>query len=175
MVDADEAIRRSAHHLLGSQGATVETARDAHEAIALARQTPYSAALVDIRLPDLDGYETYQAAPRGPARRADHPDDGVRLGPVALDRQGPPGGPADGPLQALPRRPPDGGRRAGAPPPRRPPRPAPGAPPRIGHAQSGSRLAPDGVPPGGRPAPDRFDPGDAGGIRRPFEASRHES
>ena len=60
MVDADEAIRRSAHHLLGCQGATVETARDAHEAIALARQTPYSAALVDIRLPDLDGYETYR-------------------------------------------------------------------------------------------------------------------
>ena len=60
VVDADESIRRSAHHLLGCQGATVETARDAHEAIALARQTPYSAALVDIRLPDLDGYETYK-------------------------------------------------------------------------------------------------------------------
>jgi CheY-like chemotaxis protein len=60
VVDADETIRRSAHHLLGAQGATVETARDAHEAIALARQTPYSAALVDIRLPDLDGFETYK-------------------------------------------------------------------------------------------------------------------
>ena len=60
VVDADEAIRRSAHHLLGCQGATVETARDAHEAIALMRQTPYSAALVDIRLPDLDGYEAYK-------------------------------------------------------------------------------------------------------------------
>jgi CheY-like chemotaxis protein/PAS domain-containing protein len=60
VVDADEAIRKSAHHLLGSQGATVETARDAHEAIALARQTPYSAALVDIRLPDLDGFETFK-------------------------------------------------------------------------------------------------------------------
>jgi len=59
VVDADETIRRSAHHLLGSQGATVETARDAHEAIALARQTPYAAALVDIRLPDLDGYATF--------------------------------------------------------------------------------------------------------------------
>ncbi|WP_422926228.1 response regulator [Singulisphaera sp. PoT] len=59
VVDADEAIRRSAHHLLGGEGATVETARDAHEAIALARQTPYSAALVDIRLPDLDGYATF--------------------------------------------------------------------------------------------------------------------
>jgi CheY-like chemotaxis protein len=60
VVDAEETIRKSAHHLLGAQGATVETARDAHEAIALARQTPYSAALVDIRLPDLDGFETYK-------------------------------------------------------------------------------------------------------------------
>ena len=59
MVDSDEAIRRSAHHLLGGQGAVVETARDGHEAIALMRQTPYSAALVDIRLPDLDGYEIF--------------------------------------------------------------------------------------------------------------------
>ncbi|MHB1557049.1 MAG: response regulator [Isosphaeraceae bacterium] len=59
VVDADESIRRSAHHLLGSQGASVETARDAHEAIALMRQAPYSTALVDIRLPDLDGFETY--------------------------------------------------------------------------------------------------------------------
>jgi CheY-like chemotaxis protein len=60
VVDADEAIRRSAHHLLGVQGAVVETARDAHEAIALMRQTPYSTALVDIRLPDLDGYEAFR-------------------------------------------------------------------------------------------------------------------
>jgi len=38
----------------------VETARDGHEAIALMRQSPYSAALVDIRLPDLDGYEIFR-------------------------------------------------------------------------------------------------------------------
>jgi DNA-binding response OmpR family regulator/GAF domain-containing protein len=60
VVDFDEAIRRSAHHLLGCQGASVETAHDAHEAIALMRQAPYSAALVDIRLPDLDGYEAFK-------------------------------------------------------------------------------------------------------------------
>jgi len=60
VVDADEAVRRSAHHLLGCQGASVETARDAHEAIALSRQTAYSTALVDIRLPDLDGYEAFK-------------------------------------------------------------------------------------------------------------------
>jgi CheY-like chemotaxis protein len=60
LVDADEAVRRSAHNLLGVQGASVETARDAHEAIALMRQAPYSAALVDIRLPDLNGYDTFK-------------------------------------------------------------------------------------------------------------------
>ena len=38
----------------------METAHDAHEAIALMRQTAYSAALVDIRLPDLDGYEAFK-------------------------------------------------------------------------------------------------------------------
>jgi CheY-like chemotaxis protein/PAS domain-containing protein len=59
VVDADESIRRAAHNLLGRQGAIVETAQSGFEAIALARQTSYSAALVDIRLPDLDGYETF--------------------------------------------------------------------------------------------------------------------
>ncbi|WP_435017257.1 response regulator [Tundrisphaera sp. TA3] len=58
VADADEAIRKAAHQLLGREGATVETARDAHEAIALARQTPYDAAMIDIRLPDMDGYQT---------------------------------------------------------------------------------------------------------------------
>ena len=60
VVDADEAIRRSAHQLLGMQGATVETARDAREAVAMARQEPYSAALADIRLPDMDGYAVFK-------------------------------------------------------------------------------------------------------------------
>ncbi|WP_165251083.1 response regulator [Paludisphaera soli] len=60
VVDADEAIRRSAHQLLGMQGAVVETARDAREAVALARQEAYSAALADIRLPDLDGYAIFK-------------------------------------------------------------------------------------------------------------------
>jgi len=60
VVDADESIRRSAHNLLGAHGAAVETARDANEALALARQTQYSAALVDIRLPDLDGYQAFK-------------------------------------------------------------------------------------------------------------------
>ncbi len=60
VVDADETIRRSALELLGGQGAAVETARDGHEAIAMMRQSHYAAAIVDIRLPDLDGFETYK-------------------------------------------------------------------------------------------------------------------
>jgi CheY-like chemotaxis protein len=60
VADADESVRKAAHQMLGRLGATVETARDAQEAVALARQTPYSTAVVDIRLPDLDGYETYK-------------------------------------------------------------------------------------------------------------------
>ena len=59
VVDTDEAIRRSAHHLLGVQGAVVETARDGHEALALVRQANYSVVLVDIRLPDMEGYEIF--------------------------------------------------------------------------------------------------------------------
>ena len=52
---------------------------------------------------------------RSQPERADHPDDGVRLRPLALDRQGAAAGAPDRPLQALPRRPPDRGRPAGAP------------------------------------------------------------
>ncbi len=60
VVDAEESVRRAAHTLLGRQGATVETAQNAHEAIALARQTSYSTALVDIRLPDMEGFDVYR-------------------------------------------------------------------------------------------------------------------
>ncbi len=60
VVDAEEAVRKAAHNLLGRLGATVETARDGYEALALARQSPYSVAMVDIRLPDLDGYEVFR-------------------------------------------------------------------------------------------------------------------
>ncbi len=60
VVDADHQIRSMAHQLLEEEGATVETARDAREATALARQSSYGAALVDIRLPDCDGYHLFK-------------------------------------------------------------------------------------------------------------------
>ena len=60
VADSEESIRRAAHSVLGHQGAIVETARDGLEAVTLARQTPYHAALTDIRLPDLNGYEVFK-------------------------------------------------------------------------------------------------------------------
>lgn len=60
VVDAEDSIRRAAHQMLDREGAVVETASTALGALALARQTPYSAALVDIRLPDMEGYEIYR-------------------------------------------------------------------------------------------------------------------
>jgi GAF domain-containing protein/PAS domain-containing protein len=59
VVDAEQTTRILAHEILDQLGATVETARDAHEAIALARQKRYALAMVDIRLPDLNGHETF--------------------------------------------------------------------------------------------------------------------
>jgi CheY-like chemotaxis protein len=58
-VDSEQTIRIVAHEILDQLGATVETARDANEAVALARQKRYSVAMVDIRLPDLNGHETF--------------------------------------------------------------------------------------------------------------------
>jgi CheY-like chemotaxis protein len=59
-VDGDDRIRRSAHALLGRYGCQVETARSGQEALAMARTGTYDAILMDIRLPDLSGYEAYR-------------------------------------------------------------------------------------------------------------------
>jgi DNA-binding NtrC family response regulator len=58
-VDAEPTIRITAHEILDQLGATVETARDANEALALARQKKYSLAMVDIRLPDMSGGDAF--------------------------------------------------------------------------------------------------------------------
>src|SRR5262249_20094351 len=62
VADNDDRVRRSAHGLLGRWGCVVETARDAQEAIAMARLGTYDYVLADIRLPDPErsGYEVYR-------------------------------------------------------------------------------------------------------------------
>jgi CheY-like chemotaxis protein/GAF domain-containing protein len=60
VVDCDDRIRRSAHGLLGRFGCQVETAKTGQEALAMARVGAYDAVLVDIRLPDMGGYEAYR-------------------------------------------------------------------------------------------------------------------
>jgi CheY-like chemotaxis protein/GAF domain-containing protein/PAS domain-containing protein len=59
VADGEESIRRSAHVLLGPEGALVETVQTGERALALARMTEYDVALADIRLSDMDGYAIY--------------------------------------------------------------------------------------------------------------------
>jgi CheY-like chemotaxis protein len=60
VADNDDRVRRSAHGLLGRWGCVVETARDGHEALTMARLSTYDAVVADIRLPDMSGYEAYR-------------------------------------------------------------------------------------------------------------------
>jgi CheY-like chemotaxis protein len=61
VADNEDRTRRSAHALLGRWGCIVETARDGREALTMARQNNYDVVLVDIRLPDMTGYDFYCA------------------------------------------------------------------------------------------------------------------
>lgn len=60
VADSDERMRLSAHSILGRWGCIVETARDGQEAVTMARLSQYDAVLVDIRLPDMGGYDAYR-------------------------------------------------------------------------------------------------------------------
>jgi len=60
VADADEMIRRSAHEILGKIGCIVETAHDGTEAALMARSHEYDVILVDIRLPDMSGYQCFR-------------------------------------------------------------------------------------------------------------------
>lgn len=59
VVDEDNSVRQAAHELLGRNGCEVETAHHGEEACLMLRRFDYDAALVDIRLPDMDGYECF--------------------------------------------------------------------------------------------------------------------
>jgi CheY-like chemotaxis protein/PAS domain-containing protein len=60
VVDQDEWSRRSAHLLLGRLGAEAETAGTASEGVALLADAPFDAVLLDIKPPDMGGYEAYR-------------------------------------------------------------------------------------------------------------------
>ena len=60
VVDADERARRSAHLLLGRLGAAVETAGTASEGVALLAGAPFDVVLMDVKPPDMGGYEAYR-------------------------------------------------------------------------------------------------------------------
>jgi CheY-like chemotaxis protein len=60
VVDPDERIRKSAHLLLGRLGAETETTGTASEGVAMLSDAPFDAVLLDIKPPDMGGYEAYR-------------------------------------------------------------------------------------------------------------------
>jgi DNA-binding NtrC family response regulator len=57
VVDDEEGIRKSLKAVLEEEGYHVDTAENGQEAIAKSKTGSYNLALVDIRLPDMDGVE----------------------------------------------------------------------------------------------------------------------
>jgi DNA-binding NtrC family response regulator len=57
VVDDDESIRNSLAAILRDEGYTVDLAMSGSEAIKKTNSTAYNAALIDIRLPDMEGIE----------------------------------------------------------------------------------------------------------------------
>jgi CheY-like chemotaxis protein len=60
VVDPDERVRRQAHLLLTRLGATTETAATATAGLAMAADNAYSAIFLDVKPPDMGGYECYR-------------------------------------------------------------------------------------------------------------------
>lgn len=59
VVDNDQSVRDHAHAALGQIGCEIETAHNGEEALLMARSFHYDVVLVDIRLPDMNGYECF--------------------------------------------------------------------------------------------------------------------
>jgi DNA-binding NtrC family response regulator len=57
VVDDDENIRKVLKTILEDEGYTVDEAEDAKKAIEKSRRNVYNLALIDIRLPDMEGIE----------------------------------------------------------------------------------------------------------------------
>ncbi len=59
VADSDDAVRQAAHELLERFGCEVETAHNGEEACLMVRSFHYDAVIVDIRLPDMTGFECF--------------------------------------------------------------------------------------------------------------------
>jgi DNA-binding response OmpR family regulator len=57
IVDDDESIRNTVKIILEDEGYTVDLAATGNEAIKMTEKTAYNIALLDIRLPDMEGVE----------------------------------------------------------------------------------------------------------------------
>ena len=57
VVEDDAAIRRLVEKLLQRRGITIDTAHDGKDAIAKLRATDYSIVVLDLMLPETNGYE----------------------------------------------------------------------------------------------------------------------
>jgi CheY-like chemotaxis protein/GAF domain-containing protein len=60
VVDSDERMRRQIHQLLARLGARVETAATASEGLAMAAENSYDAIFLDVKPPDMGGYDCYR-------------------------------------------------------------------------------------------------------------------
>ncbi len=60
VADSDEAVRSAAHELLGRFGCDVETAHNGEEAFLMVRSFHYDVVIVDIRLPDMTGFDCFR-------------------------------------------------------------------------------------------------------------------
>ncbi|MCX5685086.1 MAG: response regulator, partial [Planctomycetota bacterium] len=61
VIDDDEAVRRSCQRILTDRGYDVETAASGKDGLARARCGYFDCALVDLKMPDLDGMEIIRA------------------------------------------------------------------------------------------------------------------
>jgi two-component system response regulator HydG len=59
IVDDDAGFRKTMSFVMGHKGYGVATAKDGLEAIALVREKPFDVVLMDIKMPLMDGVETY--------------------------------------------------------------------------------------------------------------------
>ena len=61
IVDDDAEIGRTLGHLLGRRTHHVTLATRAAEALALAKATPFDIIILDVRMPEMDGFDTLRA------------------------------------------------------------------------------------------------------------------